>query len=139
MKISTEAKNILRKEFEFAIKKMEEDPHPENKLYYFTATFSMIQRIFNVKFDPELVFIHVVLQATHAAANQRLSAMKTGAQQPVALSNDFFTRLVELTKKLWTAIEKDENPYEVLKQFSLLAFSTTGNGFYLQQKGLLVI
>jgi hypothetical protein len=139
MKISAKAKKILRKEFEFAIKKMEEDPQAENKLYYFTAIFSMIQRIFNVEFDPELVFTHFVLTATYTAANQRLTSMKSGAEQPLTLAKNFFPQLVELTKELWTTIEKDENPYEVLKQISLLAFSTSGNGFYLQQKGVLVL
>ena len=55
----------------------------------------------------------------------------------IPIYDDHFENLISLIKDLALKIDKDEKFDEIMKKFCLLAYSTTGNGFYLFQKGLL--
>lgn len=135
MKISTENKKKLIDEIKFVLAQMKSEENPKSKLYYFSGAYGILDRIFNIEFDPDLVFAHFVLSSTYNIINSRLEI--TG--KVVEIPENLFDRLFEITEELLTAIKQEKNLYEVLKKFMLLGYITTGNGYYLYKKGLLKI
>lgn len=69
----------------------------------------------------------------------RLKAIQHGGDNTVSLSDNQFEKLTSLTKELAKKIKKNEDVTDTLKKFTILTHSTTGNGYYLTQKGLLKI
>jgi len=135
MKISKENMKKIIEEIEFAIKQMKETPDPDQKLYYFSAVYGVMPRVFNFEFDEDLVFTHFVLSSVYNSINQRLKT----PDSVILLPKEIFDRLEELTEKLLMALKKEEDICEILKDFILLSYVTTGNGYYLYKKGILKI
>ena len=133
MKITEENKKKLISEIKFVLEKMKEATDPNNKLYYFSAIFGIMNRIYNLESAPDLVFAHFVLVSTH----REISARLHDPEKVIELPEGFFDKLYEATAELLDVIEKKKNPYEALRQFVLLGYITTGNGYYLYQKGLI--
>jgi hypothetical protein len=126
-------------EIKFVVKKMEETNDSSEKLFYFSAIFGILHRVYNTEYDPELVYAHLVLRSTHDALSSRLKAIQTGGDTTIALNEDQFLKLSDLSKKLANNFRKKEEIDSILKKFAILLYSTTGNGYYLMQKGLLKI
>jgi hypothetical protein len=139
MKLSTALKKLLVEEMTFAIKKMEETKEATILLYYFSAIPGIFQRIYNIEYDSQFVFAHFILKATHESFIQRLKASQPGGDNSVVINDDQFERLISLSKELLRNIKKDNDTDEVLKKFVILLYSTTGNGYYLMEKGCLKI
>jgi hypothetical protein len=135
MKISTENKKRLIDEIKFVLEKMRKETDPNNKLYYFSAVFGIMNRIYNLESAPDLVFAHFVLNSTHTEITVRLH----DSEKVIELPEGFFDNFVDATAELLDVIEKNKNPYEILRRFVLLGYVTTGNGYYLYQKGLIKI
>lgn len=135
MEISKENRVKILNEIQFAVKKMKEEKDDKAKLYYFSAIYGIMQRIFNTEYSGDLIFAHFVLSSTYNNLNSRLSNPDTVIKIP----EDLFDKLTTVTEELKGAIEKNRNLYEVLKRYTILGYITTGNGFYLYQKGLLKI
>ena len=138
MNISDNSREIIIKEINYVLNKMEECSNIEEKLYYFSGVYSMIQRIFNLEYDSDLVFAHLILFQTYNLFRQRLDAIKT-KQLLIPLSEEQFNNLTKITKELVKKIEEKKEIDNTLKKFVILSYSTTGNGYYLFQKGLLKI
>lgn len=136
MKISDNTRKELVKEIDFVIKKMTQTPDPAGKLYFFSGIYSAFQRIFNSEFDPELVLGHIILNVTYNNIN---TIIERGLETVVKIPDDFFDKLVDITKKLSKKVKKNESIYDVLEQFAVLSYLATGNGYYLYQKGLLQV
>lgn len=135
MKISALHKKKLVSEIKFVIKKMKSEEDPPRKLYYFSGLYGAISRIFNIEFDPDLVFAHMVTNMAYNAINSRLA----NPDKVIQIPPEIFDKLIEAIEEFKNAIEKNENLYEVLKKFVLLGFITSGNGYYLYQRKLLKI
>jgi len=135
MKLSKEIKKTLINEIEFAIEKMRSSKDPNLIMYYFSAVFGVLHRIFNIEYDSDLVFAHFIVNGTYQQINARLKAKDKIIQIPEIL----FERLIETTKNFLEAINGNKDLNEVLKEFTLLGYVTIGNGYYLYQKGLLKI
>ncbi len=138
MKISESYRNIILDEINYVLSLMNKTQDADEKLYLFTGVYSTIKRIFNLEYDPELVYTFFILQQTYTALRQRFEAMKTG-DKIVLLTEGHFKRLSELTKELSNRIKGDRDLDSTLREFVILAYSTTGNGYYLSKKGLLKI
>ncbi len=134
MKIQEEFYEIILEEFK-NVSKLCNDTNllPEDKLYFFSASYGVINRIMNFNCEPILIFIHQILQSTHQAFAQRLSQRL----MPGIISNSFpdvfWDKLFLYFSELISAFEnKDENKIrEILEKFSNLGYATSGNGFYL--------
>lgn len=137
MKLSKAMKKILIDEITYVINAMEKEDNDEKKLYYFSGIHGVVNRIFNLEFNEELVFIHAVFKSSYEAINARLQAMKNGQDPVVLLFKNQFENLIEIAKELSEKIKKDEPFDDVLRKLSVIAYSTTGNGFYLFTKGLI--
>lgn len=135
MKIKEENKQSIISELEFSIQKMKEEQNPKTKLYFFSAVYGILQRIFNIDYDPDLVFAHFVINQVY----NNIAAAHMNPDPIIKLPEDLFERLTVVTGDFLEAIKKDENLYEVLKKYSLIGYVALGNGYYLYQKGLLKI
>ena len=138
MKLSKENKKILNDEFEFVIKKMENGEDPDQMLYYFTGIYTMIQRIINLEFDEELLFTHFVLDNVYKDIIDRIRALKSG-QTVVQFHEEFGAKLIEFVKELKAGFYNSKQRLEILNKLVTLAYSTSGNGYYLTQKGMIDI
>ena len=139
MKTTDVYRKMMADEINFAVKKMAKAPKASEKLFYFSAVFGILHRIFNIEYDSDLVFSQSIIRAAHDAFTNRLKAIQQGGDDTVSLSDDQFEKLTSLTKELAKKINKNEDVTDTLKKFAILTYSTSGNGFYLMQKGLLKI
>jgi hypothetical protein len=137
MKIKESYRTLIVDEMEFANKKMNESQDGLEKIYYFSAIFGVLHRIFNTEFNSELLYIHFILRATHEAFQNRLNAIIKGGDTSVKLSDAHFDKLSALSKELCSKLKKKQEVNETLKKFINLTYSTTGNGHYLVEKGWL--
>jgi hypothetical protein len=135
MKLSKLAKKVLVNEIEFVLEKMQASTDPNSIMYYFSAVFGVLNRVFNIEYDSDLVFAHSVVNSTYQQINARLQATDKIIQIP----ENLFEKLIETTRDLLEAIKGNKNLNEVLKEFTLLGYVTVGNGYYLYEKGLLKI
>ena len=133
------SRDLIVNEINYVIKKMDQSKEPSQKLYYFSGVPGIIQRIFNIDYEPHLVFVHLILHSTHEAFVNRLQALQKGADDIIPLVEEQFTKLTETTKELGGQIKKNKDINNTLQKYAILAYSTTGNGYYLLQKGLLKI
>lgn len=134
MRLSDNYKNLILSEIDFAVKKMDKSSEPLEKLFYFSAIHGIFQRIYNIEYDPTLVFIYFILHTTHEAFNNSLQA-KAG----IPLSEKQINKLSNIAKELGGKIKNNEEVSVTLQKFVVLQYSTSGNGYYLMQKGMLKI
>lgn len=136
--ISEPYKTILADEIKLVYEKIEEETDIRKKLYYYSATYSMVQRIINLdpKIDTQLIFIHIVLVISYKQIMERVSQILLG-DRLITLPEDFFERLTTNLKELESKIRSNEDVYTVLENISLLTYITEGNGHYLLQTGKL--
>ncbi len=138
MKLSKEYKKCLVDEFTFVIEKMENSQSPDQMLYYFSGLYGMTKRILNFEFSEDLLFSHFVLEKTHQNIIERLGAIKAG-QNVVMFHQEFGPKLLEYTKELKEALFNSKMRIKALTKIVTLSFTTTGNGNYLAQKGMIQI
>ena len=117
---------------------MNESKNLDEALYYYSGTRAFIQRIFNLEFDPHLIFIHFVLNNTFTTIAGFVDQIKKRTTI-IPINIDFFHKLSKLLGDLAQCIDKKELTYEVLEKVCVLTYSITGNGYYLQQKGVKII
>ena len=137
MQISDNSRNIIVNEFTYVIKKMRGEKDPSRKLYYFSAAYGVIFRILNQEFDPTLNFIHFVLNGAYSTINSRLTIMGQGVEMGVGIPTVLFVKLEDATEALAKAIRENTSLLESLEKISVLSYATSGNGYYLYEKGVL--
>jgi hypothetical protein len=140
MKLSPDLREQLVKEIRFAVNNMRKTDKIIDKLYFFSATYAIFDRIYNLEYDPELVFIHQVVHQTFDSINAKITLasqkdMGIGSSIPANLFESLSGCIDELANK----IEKDENTYSLLEKIANIGYSTTGNGSYLYFKGFLIV
>jgi len=139
MNLSMDMQKLFTDEVGFVIERMKEAKDPATKLYFFSAAYGVANRIMNIEFDPELAFMHNVLNAAYGTINGRVIALSSGQETGVGIPVKLFARLEEALEEMINKIQQGEETYPVLEKISNLAYSTTGNGYYLYLKGLLSI
>lgn len=138
MKTSESYRKKIVDEIDYVESMMNKTQDIGEKLYLFSAIHGTIQRVFNLEYDSDLVFVHNILQQTHFAFLQRLHAVKTG-DVAVPLLEEQMEGLIAAIKELSEKISGNNKLDGTLKKFSILTYSTNGNGYYLLLKGLLKI
>jgi len=132
-------RKIIVDEINYAVKKMDEQQDPFQRLFYFSAIFGALHRIYNIEYDPELVYAHFIFRAVHDSFINRVNAIQKGGDTTVLLTDEQFEKLSSYSKEIASKIKKKEAIDSILKKFVILIYSTTGNGYYLMQKGILKI
>ncbi|KKL98798.1 hypothetical protein LCGC14_1820800 [marine sediment metagenome] len=138
MELSNENKKIIYDEIKFVVDILKENEDIDEILYFLSAIHPMIKRIFNIEFNKHLVFMNFVLGNCFGAIMTAVNIVKQ-EKQPVIINLDFFHKYYKLLEELAEAFIEDKLVYEILEKLSLLIYSISGNGYYLQQKGVKVI
>lgn len=133
MNISKKNKMIIFDEFNFIIKSMEESPNINEKIYFLSAAHGMLLRIFNIEYDPDIVFAFAILKNVHDTFASTL--MNPSSIQYI--KEDSIDVLMDLLKQFCSSLKNDEPLDDILKRFVILTYSITGNGYYLKRKGML--
>ena len=139
MDISKNYRSLIVQEINYVVEKMEESSNASECLFYFSGIHGIIQRIWNLAFHRDLVYIHFILQHTHAILTAKLQEVAGSIDKPVKLEQEHFNVLAKISKELGEKIEEKKDVNETLKKFVLLTYLTTGNGYYLLQKGTIKI
>ena len=137
MKLPPELYKRLRDELRLAVNKMAEADSPHEKLYYFSVFFGESTRVLNWHWDEELVLIWAVTQHTHGAITQTLRASTQG-ERVITLTRNFYDALTREAIALVDWIEKEGNKADlcdIVASLAKIIYATTGNGFYLLDKG----
>jgi hypothetical protein len=135
MKLSKTMKGLFVKEVRDVANQIKGTENVEEKLFYFSAVFGAAQRIINIEFDNEMLFIHQITQLAYSQIQQRIVLVKSGQQPTIGLPDNIFDALREMVDELATFVEKGEKTYPILEKMMTLSYSTTGNGYYLFKKG----
>jgi len=139
MNLSPDMQKRFIDEVNFVIKNMKNTDNPTEKLYFFSAGYAMAQRIINLEYEPELAFIQQVLQLVYNMVNARLLAMSMRQEAGVSIPDGLFSSLEEALEEMVDRIEQGVETYPALQKMVNLAYSTTGNGYYLYLKGMIKI
>ncbi|MDH5718723.1 MAG: hypothetical protein OEZ22_13945 [Spirochaetia bacterium] len=109
----------------------------EDKMYYFSASYGIINRIMNLYSDPTLIFIQQILQIMHKSITERLAAVRNPNVVSASVPDEMIDALFNYYDQLIKEIENNDNNKirEVLEKISILSYATTGNGFYMYLKG----
>jgi len=137
-KLSDKYRAVLKEEILYVVNKMHDSQNIEQKIFFFSAIYAMIQRIINLEYNGDLLFAHHVIQRTHEMYIQRLMAIKAG-DMSVPFSEEHLIVLEKASMELVQALDKKSTLTSALKTFSIASYSTTGNGYYLMEKGMLKI
>lgn len=138
MIISEENKERIVEEIRFIIEKMKSSADMNENLYYLSGIHTIINRIFNIEFDRHLVFIHFVLLNSYGIIRNAVEIARQG-KPPLVINSKFFSKLIDLLEDLANTIKEDKTTFEVLEKISILTYTITGNGFFLQEKGINLI
>ena len=138
MNLSPDMQKVFTDEVATAIKHMKSVNMIEEKLFFLSAVYGAAFRIMNIQYDAELAFIHHVVNAAYGMMQANLASIKKG-QGVNTFPKDVFNKLEDVLEELVVKIEKGEKPYPALEKISNLAYSTTGNGYYLYLKGMLTV
>ncbi len=139
MNMSPGMKKMFTDEIRFILKNMRNTNVPKQKWYFFSATHAMALRILNIEYDPELLLIFQVLQTTYNTINGRLAALSTGQEVGVGMPDGLISKIEGELENLLNSIDAGEKTYPILQRIANIAYSTTGNGYYLYLKGMLKI
>ena len=138
MNLSKDIQKIFTDEAKNAIERMKAADRPEEKLFFMSAVYGVAFRVMNIQYDSELAFIHHVVNAAYGMMNTNLALIRQG-QVPYAFPDKVFEKLEEALEQMVARIELGEKTYPELERVFNLAYSTTGNGYYLYLKGMVSV
>jgi transaldolase len=138
--VSEPYKTILADELALIREKMNSELDPMKKVYYYSAAYAMVQRIFNLEpeSNQQLIFIHVVLAMSYNQIKERVNQIVVG-DQLVTLPEDFFDKISSYLQQLEGKIRNNEDTYTILEKIAVLTYIADGNGHYLSEKGSLTL
>jgi hypothetical protein len=141
MKLSKEKKDIIVNEFNEVYDLMKKSKDIGEKIFYYSATYAMVSRVFNIEFDPLLILMHSILQNTYNEINNFASNISNKQNIFFTLPKNYFDILENTLKDLIISIENNDDTqiYRDLQKLSVIGYITTGNGNYLYKKGLIKI
>ncbi|HPJ97358.1 MAG TPA: hypothetical protein PK022_08600 [Syntrophales bacterium] len=129
-------KELLLSEIDIVITEMSKTQSLDEKIYFFSAVHSTAQRIMNLDFSNDLLYMHSILQYAYQSFFSRLQAIKAG-ETTIPFTEEQVDRLDYLLRDLVDCLTEGKSVDAVMKEFVKLAYSTTGNGYYLMKKGAL--
>ncbi|MCJ7559343.1 hypothetical protein MUO79_01830 [Candidatus Bathyarchaeota archaeon] len=135
MKLSEKHKELLINEIGTVREKMAKEKDPRRKIFFYSAIPAMIDRLYNLEYHPELILMHIVFTVSYNAINMRVNLVASG-DPTVQLPSDFFDNLDKLLSQMQDKIAKGESIYSILEKLATLSYLTSGNGYYLSQKGV---
>jgi len=129
----------LVSEIRFVVDRIRAERDLRTKVYYYSGVYGEMLRILNISFDSQLLFAHNVMNNSYQLMRARSDAVVLGRDTTIDFPDGFFDRLCLLLEELANNIENNQDLSQTLQNISCLSYITTGNGYYLFQKGLLRI
>ena len=140
MQLTDELRARISTEFRYAADRMRSADDPHVKLYYYSALFGEVTRILNLNWDRELALTHTVLSATHSQVAGMAHNISAGRERAVRLSAEHIEALTNAASDLASYFEKsgtDSELYSLLGRISEIGYASTGNGWYLLERGII--
>jgi len=134
-----EFRNRLVNEFRLALAHMAEAESPAQYIFYYSIFYGEIVRVLNWHWDETLALIWSNVQHTHQAIATSVSATAAG-NTAVALPKEFYDAVTRTSSALTDHVENNGDDAElcrILGRLAELTYSSTGNGYYLLQKGVI--
>ena len=119
-------------------KMMKEEKNIEKKIYYFSAAYGITSRHYRYTFSGEVLLADLVLNTAYQSLHERLKMIKSG-NATVDMTEHVFEKIQEGLLKLADAFESKKPVQAALENILTLAFSISGPGNYLKEKGMLEI
>ena len=135
LEISDSARKTIADEFKFVVKKMNEEKDPIAKLFYYSAAYGILPRIFNQEYNPLLIHIHIILQTSHSTIINKVQEIVRGIELAIKIPDKYFDSLEAALIELADKIEKNQDVNITLQKITNLTYIMVGNGYYLFQKG----
>jgi hypothetical protein len=139
MAISANTRQVIANEFKFISEKIKSETELPAKVYYFSGTYGLTQRLLNLEFDSNIVLMHIVLNYTYNLIKQLLVRITSGEEKVITFPPKLFNSLANSIDELGRKIVKNEDTTSVLQDITVIGYATTGNGYYLYQKGIIKI
>jgi len=119
-------------------KMMEAEKNLEKKIYYFSAAYGIMSRHYRYVFSKEILLSELVLNASYVTLNERLTMLKSG-NSTVLMDEHVFVKIQGGLLELANAFEEKKPVQSALESILTEAFSVSGPGNYLKEKGMLNI
>ncbi len=136
MKIDYPLKKELINEISFVRKRIIDYQEIRKKVFFYSGIYGIIQRIMNLQYNPHLQFAEFIFNNTYQALLSRYQINKS-EDDIIPISHEIFDKIVLFLEELVTKIEHDEDIFEELQKIVNIVFLTTGNGYYLKEKGII--
>ena len=105
-----------------------------------SGSYGILNRILNLDYDPELLFIDFVLHRCHEGLASIVEQYITGkAIIPMPDLNLILDMIADELEHLADALKNNKSYITHLKRIVEISYTTTGNGAYLYRKGLIKI
>jgi hypothetical protein len=140
MKISNELKEYLVKEIRFVKEKMIAEKNPLKKNYFYSAVYGALDRSFKMEYDSLLVFSHFAFVMSYNTIQGTLAEItQSGGLSVLPLDDKDFEFIIKQLENYAKAIETnaDEEIYHILEKVIEHAYSLSGPGHYLIEKGVI--
>ena len=137
MNLPNDLRQRLVSEIRFVVEKIRTEPDLRKKVYYFSGVYGEMFRLFNISYDPQLLFAHNIMTNSYQQMRALSDTIVLGRDMNVVFPDDFFDRLCTLLEELASQIANDQDTYRTLETISCLSYINTGNGYYLSLKGIL--
>lgn len=134
--INVDLKDMLVDELLSIAGRMREEPDPGMKMFLFSASYGMTDRVMRMAYDRELLLVSLILNHAYNSFMSRLTAYAQG-DRVVPLSQEAFDALAELTEELALCIRDGTATNNVLEKMNEMTFLTTGAGHYMRLTGKL--
>jgi hypothetical protein len=138
MKISKDNRKRIEDEFDFVIKKMVGSKSPDLMMYYFSGIHTNLNRIANLSYSDDLIFVFFILEKVHRDVTTQLSAYRQG-NPAITFNEKFGKKFIEATIELKEAFFDAQKRIDALKKLVIVSYTTTGNGRFLTEKGVIDI
>jgi len=137
MKLSFDSNKAIVEELRYVANRIPKEADIQKKLFVYSGAHAVVNRILNIEFEADLILMHTVLQSTYIQINSRLNSIMTGAERAITIDPSLFDFLARSLQDLADAISEDKDMATQLAKIAIAGYATTGNGYYLHQKGIL--
>ena len=115
---------------------MKKEENPERKNYLFSAAYGIMGRSYKYEFSRDALLAELVLNQSCTVLGECIQRLKSG--DPTAkLEPIHFEKIEEGLKLLADCFENEKSILEPLELILTTAFSTSGPGNYLREKGMI--
>jgi hypothetical protein len=115
---------------------MKKEENIERKNYLFSAAFGIMSRSYRYEFSRDVLLSELVLNQSYTLIADWIIRLKSN-DQAVKFDPVIFERIEEGLKLLADCFEDEKSILEPIELILTTAYSTSGSGNYLREKGMI--